>query len=199
MNNDYTKSAACKLMKQRCVCCGKEIVHAMSVEHGMGPECYPKFIENHPEIVGQKHANKIIYEISMDRENTPMVVAKLAELTALGFGRVAAVLIDKLIKVRFWFVDGKYFMRVPAYQSFDTRMERVGKFHEKSPDGELPDRVWEFAVEAKVQVYKWLVRFHDDSQYGHGPKGLFKIEKIEKILADKAQAATATTTQSAAI
>lgn len=88
----YTAAKSTRLLATHCVCCGLPLVHAESVERGMGPECskegYPMEAENPGKL---KLVHEFIYDAALAAQQGRIAeVLRLADsISELGFPQVA--------------------------------------------------------------------------------------------------------------
>lgn len=181
--SNYTDAPATKLLATRCACCNRELLDAVSVEGGIGPDCRKKYMgktEGASEDA-RIEANQIVYQIALtiSGKGPKGVGAMLAEATpngtliarlrTLGFAKLA----DKLEKAC---------MPIRITESGSV-LTLVAPFCEDalSAQRSIPGRWWdgarkctEFPVTQKLAVWAMLCRFYAGLA-GVGPKGAFVV------------------------
>lgn len=91
----YENAPATKLLATHCACCGRSLVDAVSVEHGIGPDCRERYgVDVVVDEAARKEANEIVFRLArrgLSRKDAQPLFDRLA---ALGF----AVLADRVAK-----------------------------------------------------------------------------------------------------
>jgi len=184
--SDYTEAPATRLLASFCVCCGRPLVDATSVELGLGPECRRNI---YPEGVGEierRTANKLVCAAAKAAQlGKVQEVLDLAEsIRALGF----EVLAGKV---------GRRFTRVaPKDRKVDIEVSEKGDllivktpFRRGAKDEfiaawrAIPGRRFDRSNESNVvpvaqkQALWNLLREFFPGKWGKGPKGLFRVPK----------------------
>jgi hypothetical protein len=172
----YENAPATHLLNTYCAYCGRPLLDAISVEMGIGPECRKKVgltnMDGHPN---RPAANKVIYAISANRNDSEFVKAQLQALRDLEFGQVADVLEDRLFPVDITITEegDRLVVKTPY------NMEAVYAF------AKIPGRKWlklsasnSFPRNAKPAVWIVLQQFYAGST-AKGPKGRFTVPAIK--------------------
>lgn len=86
----YENATATKLLATNCVCCGRPLVDALSVELGMGPECRKDYDAGMAD-ESRKKANEIVHAAAVmaQKGHVERVVEYTKELESLGFSKLA--------------------------------------------------------------------------------------------------------------
>ncbi len=95
----YENAPATQLVATRCAVCSRALVDAVSVETGIGPECRKKYGFNQeasPE--ARAEANRLVYRIAARQDGLDVAQACEA-LCALGFTKLAARIMERLVTV----------------------------------------------------------------------------------------------------
>jgi len=113
----YENAPATKMLATHCACCGKDLLDAKSVEIGMGPVCRKKHGYNvQVSEDARKQANVLIYQIALERSQGAVTLSALvaaAQLDALGFTALSALLIKRLADVRLVETNGEIAIFAP--------------------------------------------------------------------------------------
>jgi hypothetical protein len=183
MSGNYENAPATKMLASQCVCCGRALVDAISIELGTGPECRQYFdadlSPNRPA------ANKLVFEaaIAAQMGRIETVICLASEVGKLGFPVLAEKMKSRFVNV----------VAAPERQvSIFIEMEKDGKtYRVKTPYRRgaaeefqaawraIPGRRWylhanHVPVEQKTALWSLLRRFFP-GKYGHGPQGVFRI------------------------
>lgn len=184
MMNAYENAPATKMLATNCVCCGRALVDAISVEMGIGPECRK---ENDGGISDETRteANKIVHGAAV----------------AAGLGRIAEVLVaaDKVEALGLAVLAGKMRRRFKnAERLADIEIVEVsGTYRVITPyrrkDSKafvaawrtVPGRRWEnganvVPVASKTALWAVLRQFFG-GKYAKGPKGVFRIPEAAPV------------------
>jgi hypothetical protein len=180
-DNGYVNAPATKMLATNCGICGRPLVDALSVQRGIGPECY-EHVENNfvniPENV-RKQANELIHKAAIVAQNGEIVAVQAIadQIRALGLDKLA----DKVGK-RFRNAD-RYAEIVISIEGDDYRVEtpfrRGAKEEFIAAWRNIPGRRFHNAanyvpVVQKQALFKLLKRFFG-GKFAKGPKGLFRI------------------------
>lgn len=149
----YANAPQTKFLATNCLCCGLPLVHAESVERGIGPECskqgYPLEESGNENV---KVAQKLIYEaaIKAQQGNVVSVLESANSLFELGFPEVAKKILkrfqnleataQKNAKIVINTVGGFYVVKTPykrsqsqdfvnAWRNIKGRFYRSGSNH----------------------------------------------------------------------
>lgn len=183
--NGYENSVACKLLASHCVCCGRALVDAISVEMGIGPECREGFNFDLTD-ENRKIANKLVFDASLAATNglIEVVRANAAKIREMGFGELAE-------KMEHRFVKAEYKADITIKELQGGVLRVVTPYRRKDAKAfvdawrKVPGRRWvnganEIPVESKKQLYLVLRQFFA-GKYAKGPKGVFKIPALEPV------------------
>jgi len=178
----YENAIATRLLATHCVCCGRALVDAISCELGVGPECRQGFNADLTS-EGQKTANKLVYEASVAAVagHISIVLAKAAEVRALGFGELAEKMERRFVNCE---VKAAIKIEVEGSTYYVTTPYRRGKAEEFIQAWrEIPGRKWDAKRKAnavpagsKMALWKMLVKYFPGKS-GVGPKGVFRLPK----------------------
>ena len=177
-DNGYVNSPVTKMLNVNCVCCGRPLVDAISVELGVGPECR-KYIDGGLSEDAQDKANKILSKAQKAGNNGEIsAVTKYAEeLRAIGFVKVAAR-IDKRFRNAaknteiVITLDGDcYRVETPFRRG---AMKEFVLAWRKIPGRQYKDNSNYIPVTQKKALFELLRQFFA-GKVAKGPKGLFKI------------------------
>ena len=182
----YQDSRACKMLATQCVICGRPLVDAISVERGIGPECYDKCRNGDnagisPDV--QKIANEHVFnaalacqagEVSRVLEYAELIrqlgLDKLADKVARRFrnaDRNTEILItveDGMLRVDTPFRRGDKEAFIAAWRAIPGRRFKNGSNY-------IPP-------EQKKALWT-LLRDFFGGKFGKGPKGVFRIPTPE--------------------
>jgi len=153
----YENAPATKMVATNCACCGKELVDAVSVETGVGPECrrrhgYKKAeaaadwdavasalgpaewdacarailasADESPEHVAHRFANLLVHRIACEQTGE-RVKARVIALSALGFGKLAARIAQRLGAVKVEEESGTLLVKAPYSEAFIEAARQV--------------------------------------------------------------------------
>ncbi len=101
----YENAPATRMMATHCVCCGKSLVDAPSLESGMGPICRQKYGYN-DDMAGiserrRKSANKLICEAAaVFRTDKGRVMEIALTLKRRRLPRISAILMDRVTTIK---------------------------------------------------------------------------------------------------
>lgn len=180
--NGYENALATKLLASHCVCCGRALVDAISVELGIGPECRDGFNFDLTD-ANRKIANKLVFEASLAATNgfIEIVRANAAKIREMGFGELAEKMEKRFVKAE---VKADIVIREVA-----GALQVVTPYRRKDAKAfitawrDIPGRRWVnganvVPVASKKQLYTVLRQFFP-GRYAKGPKGVFKIPALE--------------------
>jgi hypothetical protein len=184
MSASYLSAPATKMLSTHCVCCGRALLDATSVQMGIGPECRGGDDGGIADDV-RVAANKLVFEASVAASAGEVgKVKELAEMIkSLGLSELA----EKV---------GRRFAN--AERNVEIEVEDCGivllvKTPYRRGDAEafkeawraIPGRRWNREVGAnevpasqKLAVWALLKRFFP-GRYGKGGKGLFRVPKAD--------------------
>ena len=91
MSHDYTQAPATIMLATNCVCCGRALVDACSVELGSGPECRSGIYPEGGDDEDRKVANKLVFDAAVLAQNghAQKVVDLADAIRKLGFEELA--------------------------------------------------------------------------------------------------------------
>jgi len=183
----YEDATATKLLATHCVCCGRPLCDAVSVELGMGPECRKGYDAGMGDESRTK-ANEIVHAAAVMAQtgHVEKVVEYTKELKELGFDKLASkvgrrfkrvadrrvkaeIIIEKakdgMVRVKTPFRRGKCKDFIQAWRKIPGR--RYNKGFNYVPETQ------------KKALWKLLVEYFP-GKYGDGPKGFFRVPPSDK-------------------
>lgn len=178
----YENAPATKMLATNCVCCGRALVDAISVELGIGPECREGFNADLTDET-RKIANKLVFEASLAATEglIEVVRAKAAEVRSLGYGELAERMEKRFVKADrkadiTIAQDGDTYVVVTPYRRKDAKAF-VAAWRQ------VPGRRWMnganvVPVQSKKELWDVLRTFFG-GRYAKGPKGVFRIPAPE--------------------
>lgn len=182
MSNGYENAVATKMLATNCVCCGRALVDAISVQMGIGPECRSGDNDGiDPDI--QKIANEHVFKAALaaqrGRVEEVLIYADLIHKLGL------EVLADKVAR-RFKKAIGKterrpdiFIEEVDGAYRVLTPFRRGAKKDFIQAWRNIPGRRFEkganvIPLSQKQALWVLLQKFFG-GKYGKGPKGVFRI------------------------
>jgi hypothetical protein len=91
----HENAPATKLLATACACCGRDLVDAVSVETGIGPECRKKYaIDTDVSEAARQEANALVYSVAQKGIGIRKAQAAFERLAELGF----VVLAERIAK-----------------------------------------------------------------------------------------------------
>ena len=91
----YENAPATKLLATACACCGRDLVDAVSVETGIGPECRKKYaIDSDVSEAARKEANALVFAVAQKNVGRRVAYPAFERLAQLGF----VVLAERIAK-----------------------------------------------------------------------------------------------------
>jgi len=191
MSNDYTQAPATLMLATNCVCCGRALVDAVSVELGIGPECrsqaFPEGVDDddrelanehvhHAAIAAQNgHATKVVEYAELIRK---LGFVGLADKVEKRFKKGAALTAQKADIVIL--EDGADLLVVTPY-----RRSKSDEFVEAWRG--IKGRRWDYKTK-KNRIPKtqrpalWdLLKTYFPNKWGVGPKGSFRVPHMAKV------------------
>lgn len=176
----YESAPATKLLATNCLCCGRPLVDANSVEVGIGPDCRAKYGFNDPVGDAERaEANKLVFALACAKPNeAPNVRYTMIErIEALGLVKLAATLRDRLTSIRLVKVGNDYLdLHAPYNLAFVEafRGKCQGKIMVKKANGKFDHWRIPAHVDSRREANEALkVAFA--GQLAIGPKGLFTV------------------------
>ena len=190
MTTDYTQTPACRLLATNCVCCGRALVDAVSVEMGIGPECRNGIFPDGIDECDRKVANEHVHAAAVAAQNGH--VAKVIEIAGyirdLGFGELADK-VERRFKEGVKRVAKKadiVIEEVDGYMLVTTPYRRGDAEAFKAAWRAIPGRRYifkrranEVPVSSKAAVWELLKKFFP-GKWGKGPKGAFRVPTAPK-------------------
>lgn len=176
--NTYENAPATKMLATNCVCCGRPLVDAISVEMGIGPECRK---ENDGGIAPatRDEANKIVHDaaVAAGLGRIAEVLAAADKVEALGLAVLAGKMrrrfksAEHLAEIEIVEVNGMYRVVTP-YRRKESK-DFVAAWRA------IPGRRWDNGANvvptaSRLALYGLLKRFFG-GRYAKGPKGVFRI------------------------
>ena len=174
----YQDATSTKLLFSNCVVCGRPLVDAISVEHGIGPECRKgqNFGINEET---QKACNKLVYEASVNcmAGKIDRVNECADAIQELGLNELAS-------KIRKRFKNARKNVSIEVkeqgdYYSVKTPFRRGEKDAFIQAWRDIKGRIYEngrnyIPVDKKTELWNVLKKFFP-GKYGEGDKGIFRI------------------------
>ena len=176
--NTYENAPATKMLSSNCVCCGRPLVDAISIECGIGPECR-KGNDGGISDNLRDEANKIVHQAAL----------------SAGIGRISEVLeaANKVESLGFVVLAGKMRRRFKnAERQAEIEIVKSNGYYRvvtpyRRKDSKsfinawrmIPGRRWEnganlIPLKSKNDLWIILKNFFG-GKYAKGPKGIFKI------------------------
>lgn len=181
----YENATATKLLATHCVCCGRALVDAISVELGIGPECRDGFNADLTDET-RKIANKLVFEASVaaTQGRIETVRANAAQIRAMGYGELAERMEKRFVKAE---VKADIVIELVgnAYRVVTPYRRKEGQAFIQAWRN-VPGRRWigganVVPVTSKMELWAVLQQFFA-GKYAKGPKGVFKITAPEPAL-----------------
>lgn len=180
--NEYVNAPATKMLATHCVCCGRALVDAISVQLGIGPECRQNDDGGIPDDVRVK-ANELVYKASLAAQNGEIsTVTKYAEqIKDLGLDKLA-VKVGKRFRNAARNTEIVLTLEGDCYR-VETPFRRGAKEEFIAAWRSIPGRCYKdnsnyIPVTQKKALFEVLKRFFA-GKVANGPKGLFKIPEAD--------------------
>ena len=192
----YETAPATLLAATRCICCGKELVDAASVECGVGPVCRKKYLTSEvASDADRKAANALIYQAASESTSNVQKLELAAEVEALGFPNFAEIVRKRFLKkairleqaqVKFGHEEQAAFIvhtpYGPSVQKFNDALKAAIDWKDRAAQWTVDDNDkkrwagWAFKArtDLKAKVYMLLCK-HFDGEEAIGPKGAFTL------------------------
>lgn len=188
--SDYTQAATTILLATNCVCCGRPLVDAVSVEMGIGPECRNGIFPENVDDCDRQVANELVHNaaIAAQTGNAQKVVEIADAICKLGFPELA----DKVARR---FKNGV----AKAERNADIVIKEDGddllvKTPYRRGEAEafidawrnIPGRRYDRATKmnrvpkAQKAALWTLLRAFFPGKWGKGPKGAFRVPAAPK-------------------
>lgn len=177
----YENSPATKMMATHCIICGRALVDAVSVERGVGPECYHHVQGNYVEVDPETHkkANEYVYKASLACQTGS--ISKVLEYAELIRGLGMNVLADKVAKrFRNASRNAEIVITVEGNElRVDTPFRRGAKDAFIAAWRAIPGRQFRngsnyIPLTQKKALYG-LLKDYFGGKFATGPKGVFRI------------------------
>lgn len=176
--NGYVNAPATKMLASNCVCCGRPLCDAISVQLGVGPECRK---EDDGGISGdvRDQANALVFKAAIMAQNGEVASVKAVaeEIRKLGLDKLADRVgkrfrnADRYTEIVLTIEDGDYRVETPfrrgAKEEFIAAWRQIPGRRFKNAANYVP-------VAQKQALWKLLQKFFG-GKFGKGPKGLFRI------------------------
>ncbi len=163
----YENAPATKLLATHCAVCARPLVDAVSVEIGMGPDCREKYGYNEGDSSGRPEANRLVHRVAVGTE-APETLAIVSRLISIGFGTLAARLLERKAKVEILDAGNDSFsIRTPYNPDYVTSLKSACY---GSVRWNATEKVWTVRNSAKKGAWEVLQRFYP-GEILVGPKG----------------------------
>jgi hypothetical protein len=171
----YEAAPQTRLLATHCAVCRRPLCDSKSVEMGVGPDCRKRAHLDAPALDEHRaRANHLIYEVACRGHNDVVwLAATCTELTLLGFGRLAELVMDRVATLRIRTVPGepRFALDAPYDREFvaalrSIRGRRWGGKEAKSTNT--------FPLAARPALWA-LIQRHFRGAVGIGPKGVFQV------------------------
>lgn len=189
--SDYTQAPATILLSTNCVCCGRALVDACSVELGIGPECrngiFPEGVDESDRALANKHVHHAA--IAAQNGNVEKVLAFAKMIQELGF-ETLSVKVERRFKRGMKRVerkadiviteDGKDFIVRTPYRRGEK--DKFIKAWRSIPGRryDRPQRVNRIPMAQRSALWD-LLRTFFPNKWGKGPKGVFRVPSKPKV------------------
>jgi hypothetical protein len=189
--SDYTTAPATILLATNCVCCGRPLVDACSVELGIGPECRNGVFPEDVDEADRQLANEHVHHAAIAAQNGhAQKVVEYAELIRkLGFVELADK-VERRFKEGVVQAERKADITIEekeGYMLITTPYRRGDAEAFKAAWRAIPGRKYiykrkanEVPVAQKVAVWELLQKFFP-GKWGVGPKGAFRVPTAKKV------------------
>lgn len=180
--NTYENAPATKMLATHCVCCGRALVDATSVEMGIGPECREGAKGGFDD--GQRQvANRLVFEaaIAAQEGKIAVLMERADQVAAIGYTELAD-------KMRRRFVNAERNVSITITQVGDiyevvTPYRRGAAKEFVAAWRTVPGRRWANGVNvvpvaSKAALFEVLKKFFG-GKFAKGPKGIFRIPSPE--------------------
>lgn len=180
----YEDAKATKLLATNCICCGRPLVDAKSVEIGIGPDCRAKHgFDQECSEESRRAANVLVHAASLATDAFTILTI-CEDLSKLGFAKLAAKVRDQFTQVTIEaMADGSLLvnanwdaMVTPAFNAdikrIPGRKPVISKGTGKGGKDEW--KGWAVPVQQKSALWSTLQK-HYPGAAGTGPKGPFLV------------------------
>lgn len=175
----YENSKACKMVATHCLCCGRALVDAKSVEAGIGPICRSKYgYDLDVSEQARAQANQLVYEIACDQGSIASA-HKCEVLKDLGFSTLADRVLERMTKVTVEVVNQEYVVKGPYVSEAGLTWKHfVGTFGRWDPTNKVRRF---FRTPANQKAIWAALQSLYPGMVGRGPKGFFFLGNPEPV------------------
>lgn len=177
----YENATATKMLATHCVCCGRPLVDAVSVEVGMGPECRKGFGDDVSNEARTK-ANELVHAAAVMAQtgHVERVVEYASELKKLGFDKLASKVGRRFKKV----ADNRVKADIVIEEVGDELRVKTPFRRGKSKDfiqawrkirGRRYSKGFNYVPKSQKAALWELLCDYFGGKYGDGPKGVFRV------------------------
>ena len=196
----HENAKATILAATHCICCGRSLVDAVSVEMGIGPVCRGKYLPDDADVTHdqRKEANALVFKAACNDTSNADKLLIADQVEALGFPKFAEIVRKRFLKdsVRLepkaiTFGKGQYAKTLPAYvvnvpynsktKAFNAALKNAIDWRDRTPVWTVKNgkKVWGgWAIKGKSAVKAQLLEVlakYFKGQAAIGPKGTFII------------------------
>lgn len=181
----YEDATATKLLATNCLCCGRPLLDAKSVEIGIGPDCRAKHGYDIAATDEQRtEANKLVHAAAT-AVDAFTVLTICDDLAKLGFQALAAKVQDRFVQVTITTHEGGMLLVNTSYNAsvtpaFNADIKRIpGRKPVMSKGtGRGGKDEWKgWAIPANQRAALWnALQAHYPGAAGIGPKGAFQVK-----------------------
>jgi len=188
--SDYTQAPQTIMLATNCVCCGRALVDACSVELGIGPECRNGIFPENIDDCDRKIANEHVYSAAIAAQNghAEKVVEIAGLIRELGFVELAEK-VERRFKAGVAQVERK--AEIVIIEDGDdlvvtTPYRRGEKDAFIEAWRKIPGRRYDRATrrnrvpKAQKNALWTLLRTFFPNKWGRGPKGAFRVPGAPK-------------------
>ena len=180
----YENAPATKLLATDCICCGRPLVDATSVELGIGPVCRTKYgFDEEITDATRVKANALVYQAaalaSAPGNNTPEILKIAEDLKALGLAILSAKIQERFVAIRL--VDGESFVGVftPYDPGFVNALKSAipwegRRWYGRRDGAAKEDQCWRVKQQYKRELLGVLAQTFP-GQAAVGGKGVFVV------------------------
>lgn len=182
----YEFAPATKMLATSCAVCGRPLVDALSVERGVGPDCFRKY--GLDDVAGldeasRSAANRCVYEIALWRSQVlgapeaKEVATNIDIVRRLGFEQLHATLVERLVEVVLRQVDERTLALSTPY---DAGFVAMLKSTTRTYRFDFDEKEWLMPSDQPTKDAAWLaVRTFFGGKLFRGPRGVSAIPKLE--------------------
>jgi len=167
----YENAPGTKMLATHCICCGRPLLDALSVEIGIGPKCRKNtgYDQVQVSLEAKQRANGLVHHMAMDQGNFELLSSVYHQLCQLGFKTLADTIGFRLASIKIIEDSNKLYVYAPYNPGFVKSSMY------------LPGRKWdkkrkrtEFRITSKLPLYHILKRVYQN-HVGFGSKGPFRL------------------------